>query len=47
MAFRVIQQSTGKVLFECEDIQGIVDYIEPRQPWEPVEVSVVGLHKDY
>jgi len=46
MAFRVVEHESGDVLFECEDVQSIVDYIEKNQPWDPKDLSIITLEKD-
>ncbi len=46
MAFRVVEHESGDVLFECEDVQSIFDYIERKQPWKPMDISIVALERD-
>ncbi len=46
MSFRVIEHETGEVVFKCEDVQRMFEYIEHHLPWEPKELSIIALEKD-
>jgi hypothetical protein len=40
MPFRVVDQESGKVIFECEEIQPLFDHIDANKPWKPKEIYV-------